>query len=447
MLPFFSSLGPWPTDRRVAVAVSGGADSMCLALLAAHWGQPLALIVDHGLRPESSSEAAETLARLAAIGVPGRILTLSGLRPGAAKARAARYQALETACREEGLVDLLLGHHARDQAETVLMRQRSQSGPTGLAAMPAVVEGTHVRLVRPLLGVPPGALRAILRAAGVGWVEDPSNTNSAALRARLRQELDDLEGDGPRTTALLSTAAAYGAQRARQDAEIASVLAERATIRPEGFAVLSHGRLPVAALGALIRMVGGRPYPAATSSLASLAAEPRPAVLAGVRLLPAGHLGPGLLLVREPSAMAPTVPAHPAALWDGRFRLTGAPDFPEGATVGALGPDAARLRRFSDLPSAVMVTLPALRVHGVLAAVPHIGYRQLQSCARMVFSPASNAAGAPFLVSAWGMRTAPTPPMLQDADDTTMLQDAVRTAMLQDAVRTAMLQDAVRTAV
>ncbi len=402
---------------------------MCLALLAAEWGRPLALIVDHGLRPESASEAAETLARLAGIGVPGRVLTLCGLRPGAARARAARYQALENTCREEGLVDLLLGHHARDQAETVLMRQMSHSGPAGLAAMPAVVEGTHVRLVRPLLGVPPGALRAVLRAAGVGWVEDPSNGNPAALRARLRLELDDPEGDGARTAALAATAAEYGARRARQDADIASLLAERVVMRPEGFAVLSPGELPAPALAAVIRMVGGRPYPPGVACLARLAAAPRPAVLAGVRLMAAGRLGPGLLLVREAAAMAAPVPARPGAMWDGRFRASGAADFPEGATIGSLGPDAARMRRFSDLPSSVLVTLPALRMHGVLAAVPHIGYPDRQSCARMVFSPASNAAGAPFLVSAWGMRTAPTRPMLRDAVQAAMLQEAAQTAV------------------
>ncbi len=413
-------LGPWAADRRVAVAVSGGADSMCLALMAARWGRPLALIVDHGLRPDSASEAAATLATLAGIGVPGRVLTLRGLRPGAARARAARYRALESACREAGLTDLLLGHHARDQAETLLMRQMSHSGPTGLAAMPAVVESTHIRLVRPLLAVAPGTLRVLLRAACVSWVEDPSNGNPAALRARIRLDLDDPEGDGTRTASLTAMVADYGARRARADTEIASVLAERVVMRPEGFAVLSPGALPAAALGALIRMIGGRAYPAATPALASLAAAPRPAVLSGVRLMQAGRLGPGWLLVREAAAIARPMPAQPGAVWDGRFRMTDEGDIPEGATIGALGGHAASLRRFSDLPSAVMQTLPAFRVHGVLAAVPHIGYPDRQSCARMVFSPASTAAGAPFLASAWGMRTAPTPPMLQDAAQAAM---------------------------
>jgi tRNA(Ile)-lysidine synthase len=319
----------------------------------------------------------------------------------AARARAARYEALIGAARAEGLADLLLGHHVRDQAETVLMRRRAHSGAAGLAAMAAVSELGFVRLLRPLLGVAPGRLRATLVAAGIGWVDDPSNDDQATLRARLRRELDDPDGDGPETDALAAEAIRLGMARAQAERGVADVLAERAMIRPEGFAVLSPGSLPAAALAALIRTIGGAAYPVSSASVARLAAAPRPAVLGGVRLLDAGRLGPGLLVVREASQMQGEVAAGRDAVWDRRFRMmAGAPP---DTTIGALGPDAASLREFSDLPAAVLVTLPALRVHGLLAAVPHIGYPGPEFCARMVFSPASNAAGAPFLPPSRGM--------------------------------------------
>jgi tRNA(Ile)-lysidine synthase len=172
-------------------------------------------------------------------------------------------------------------------------------------------------------------------------------------------------------------------------------------IRPEGFAVLSPGSLPPAALSVLIRTIGGGAYPVSSAAVARLAGAPRPTVLGGVRLLDAGRLGPGLLLVREASQMKDAMRASEGAVWDRRFRmLVGEP---ADTTIGALGTDAASLRAFSDLPAAVLVTLPALRVHGLLAAVPHIGYPDAKFCARMVFSPASNAAGAPFLPPARGM--------------------------------------------
>jgi len=394
-------LGPWPADRRVAVAVSGGADSLCLAFLATSWGAPRALIVDHGLRACSATEAADTAARLATFGVPCRILTLRDLAPGpglAARARAARYAALTQAAAAEGLTDLLVAHHQRDQAETILMRREAHSGPVGLAGMAAIVETPELRIVRPLLAVPPGCLRATLRAAGLDWVEDPSNRNPAASRVRLRAALDDAEGDGPETAALNEAAAAHAAARRAAEAETADILATHASIRPEGFAVLRPGPLTPHALAALIRMVSGRAYPPGGPALATLAAAPAPAILGGVRLLSAGRLGPGFLLVREPAAMAPPIAARPGAVWDRRFRLDRGATPPDGASLGALGAAAARLRRHSNLPAAVLVTLPAIRLHGTLVAVPHIGYPDAQTCARMAvfFSPPTPAAGAPF---------------------------------------------------
>jgi tRNA(Ile)-lysidine synthase len=399
-----AALGPWGAARRVGVAVSGGADSLALAFLLARWGAPRAFVVDHGLRRESGAEAAAACETLARFGVAGRVLSLRGLRRGpglAARARAARYDALIGAARAEGFADLLLGHHLRDQAETVLMRRRAHSGATGLAAMAAIVELNFLRLVRPLLGVAPGRLRATLVAAGIAWVEDPSNDDPATLRARLRRELDDSDGDGPVTVELAEAAFRQGIERAEAERGVAAVLAKRAMVRPEGFAVLSPGSLPAAALSALIRTIGGGAYPVSSTSVARLAAAPRPAVLGGARLMDAGRLGPGLLLVREASQMQGAVPAAEGSVWDRRFRMLEGQ--PADTTIGALGPDAASARAYSDLPAAVLVTLPALRVHGLLAAVPHIGYPEAKFCARMVFSPASNAAGAPFLPPARGM--------------------------------------------
>ena len=183
------------------------------------------------------------------------------------------------------------------------------------------------------------------------------------------------------------------------DRSVAASLAEQVVLRPEGFAVLSGQPLAPPALAALLQTLAGAPFPPATRSIVALAAAPRPATLAGVRLLPAGRLGPGLLAVREPAAMAPPVPARPGAVWDGRFRLGEAALVPPGATLGALGDDAARLRRFSPLPSAVLRTLP-----GGQAAAPRFSPCRIctiliaMGCADfpMLFSPPRPAAAAPF---------------------------------------------------
>jgi tRNA(Ile)-lysidine synthase len=185
---------PFETSPVLAVAVSGGRDSLALALLSHGWaaeraGRVVGLIVDHGLRAESTVEAAATRDVLARHGIEGAILTWSGAKPRGglqAAARLARYRLLRDECRRRGILHLLLAHHAEDQAETVAMRLARRSGPDGLAGMAALVDQPEVRLLRPLLGVSRARLTATLLARGVQWLDDPSNVDPRFERARLR---------------------------------------------------------------------------------------------------------------------------------------------------------------------------------------------------------------------------------------------------------------------
>ncbi len=279
MAPF----GPFAADRRVAVAVSGGADSMALAWLLARWGRPEAVLVDHGLRAESGAEVAEAAIRLAAFGVPSAVVHLRDCPRDAAGARKARYGALIEHCRAQGLVELCLGHHARDQAETVLMRGARGSGPAGLAGMSAVSLRGPVRLLRPLLAIDPELLRHMLCAASIGWCDDPGNTDPATIRGRLRQSF---RGDAhlvDRTLAEQGRAAqARQAVERRTAAELASV----AAMTPSGVATIAE-HLSAPALSALIWAVSGRAYPPGTAQVAR-AVPMRPQTLHGVQIRRAG---------------------------------------------------------------------------------------------------------------------------------------------------------------
>lgn len=384
----------------MAVAVSGGADSLCLAWLLRE-ARPIALVVDHGLRASSDAEAELTVRRLASFGVAADVLRLTGVGPGAARARSARYAALFEACAKRGISTLLLGHHRRDQAETVLMRDAGGSGAAGLAAMPGLAFRNELALVRPLLGVPPARLRETLRAARLDWVEDPSNLDPRALRSTLRARLDDEAGTGFEVAALADAARRAGTARRRRDIEIAGILAHRVSVFPQGHAVLTPGPIDADALAAVIRMVGGAIYPPAPASVRRLACMERPVgTLGGVRLLPAGRLGPGTLLLREAAAMAPAVAALHGATWDGRFRLEG--QAPAGAMFGAVGQAAAALRRLSPWPSALLASLPAVWLDGALLAVPHLGYLTgwTKPELRVTLIPAVPAAGAAWCVDA-----------------------------------------------
>jgi len=407
-------LGPFGPGPRLGVAVSGGPDSMALGILAAAWargegGSAEAIIVDHGLRPESAVEAELAARRLDEAGIAATIRRIGDLTRGpalAARARAARYAALQAACAERDLVHLLLGHHRHDQAETLMIRSLSGSGLAGFAGMARLVETPRLRLLRPLLGIAPARLRATLAAAGVAWVEDPSNRDQAALRPRLRLRARLDAGDGEAARALAAAAEMAAGERAAAERRAACDLAQHVELRPEGYAVIRAGRLDPSALAALIGAVSGATHPVAVSRIAALAARLRPATVAGARILDQGRRrdGGAFLLVREAAAMAPPVAAAHGAVWDGRFRLSlgAGPVKPLGSgtvTLGGVADDAARLRKLSDLPACVLRPLPALRRDGRLWWVPHIGFADgpAPPDGVVIFAPQRPAAGASFV--------------------------------------------------
>ena len=279
------------------------------------------------------------------------------------------------------------------------MRVLRGSQTHGLAGMSAVTETATVRLLRPLLETDPAQLREFLTASSVDWVEDPSNHDLHALRPRLRPQLrQSLAATPMQRTALRHALSAVARLRAREEAQTAAELAVRVTIWPEGFALLSPGRISPAALRCLIQTIAGAPYPPSPAQVSDLAARPGPATLAGVRVIAAGRYGDGLLIVREEAAVADPVPATNGTIWDNRFRLVAENGLPSGTIIGKLGADAPCFRRSSDLPSAVLRTLPAIRIGKVLAAVPQIGYGSPDHDVQVatLFSPRRPAGGPCF---------------------------------------------------
>src|SRR5579859_2956539 len=218
-------LGPYERTPRLAVAVSGGADSLALALLADAWarrrgGTAAALTVDHRLRPESAAEARQTGDWLAARGIAHQTLVWQGPHPRSdiqAAGRAARYRLLEGWCAERGCLHLLTAHHLEDRAETFWLRLARGSGLDGLAGISAVTERAQCRLLRPLLDVPPERLRARLRREDQAWIEDPSNRNAEFGRVRVRQARALLAAEGLSAERLAETLRHLG--RARQALE------------------------------------------------------------------------------------------------------------------------------------------------------------------------------------------------------------------------------------
>jgi tRNA(Ile)-lysidine synthase len=181
-------------DGKLAIAVSGGPDSLALLALAhaALPGAVEAATVDHCLREASAGEARAVAALCAGLGVPHAVLKVQVASGNVqSEARSARYGALAGWMEGRGLAALATAHHADDQAETLLLRLNRASGVSGLAGVRArgLVPGTRLPLLRPLLGWRRAELARIVSDAGWQAAQDPSNTDDRFDRARLRKEL------------------------------------------------------------------------------------------------------------------------------------------------------------------------------------------------------------------------------------------------------------------
>lgn len=206
-----------PSGSRIAAAVSGGGDSMALALLLRQAGYDvLALTVDHGLRPGSAAEAQRVADFFSREKIPHKILTWKGDKPDThiqERARDARYDLLIAACRAEACESLALGHNAEDQIETFWMRLAHGSGLDGLAAMAPVRKLENIKMIRPLLGFSRDRLRQICRDFDAPYIDDPSNENEKFLRVRLRQFEEVLKLEGLTTSRLSQTLQKFDAAR------------------------------------------------------------------------------------------------------------------------------------------------------------------------------------------------------------------------------------------
>jgi len=190
-----------------AVAVSGGSDSMALALLAKQYAKSadksmIALIVDHKLRKESSSEAIKVSKLLEKRKISSQILVWKHLKTPRniqASARKERYRLLIEECVKRGIPDLIFGHHMEDQMENFAIRLSRGSGLQGLSGMRRIskYKDTNVRILRPLLNISKERLKKTLQSRfDAIWVEDPSNQESKYTRVRMRGLFKDFELEG-----------------------------------------------------------------------------------------------------------------------------------------------------------------------------------------------------------------------------------------------------------
>lgn len=381
------SFAPWEDAPHLALAVSGGADSLALAHLAQRWaqsqgGRTTALMVDHGLRPEAAAELDLAEAQLTPLGIDCHRLTLQ-LSPGCTQevARDARYEALTGWCRTHGVLHLLTGHHADDQSETLMLRWLAGSGPAGMAGMSGVIHLPHVRLLRPLLQIDKQRLCDHLSHIGWRWSEDPSNHHPRYARSRVRTLLAAL--DEAQQSRLQACVAALGRWRTAHEAQLNRLLARWVRLWPEGTAhlagkALNHPLAPYM-LAQLFCVIGNRAHPPRRDELLRVQETLRQGGILTLHGCIAEPYQNGILLCREYRAVQTLVtPADARRLqWD-RFILEMHPQDVAPLHLAALGEEGLRQLKVQGialpphLPRRAAMTLPALWHLDRLICAPHI---------------------------------------------------------------------------
>ncbi len=381
----------------LAVAVSGGGDSMaCLDLMRWHGkdlGFPVeAVTVDHGLRTEAVDEIALVAEYCAIHEIPHSVLSWSWDRQGnlQAKAREARYRLVGDWAQDRHVDCVALGHTQDDVAETFLMRLARRSGVDGLAHMAARFERGGLTWVRPMMAHRRADWRIYLKRHSIAWADDPSNDDRGFERVRARQTLQALSPLGIEAETLAVVAHNLGSAKSALNhhafAEITEhnavavdrgdvILPEVATSRDHFIPSEVIRRLKTAA----IQWVSGAKYPPRSSALLnldialSMGADRH--TLSGclvTRTKADSAIDRRYRITREYNAVKDIV-SSTDALWDGRWALEGphAPDL-EVRALGDAVKDCPDWRE-TGLPRQSLLASPSIWRGEELIAAPLAG--------------------------------------------------------------------------
>lgn len=376
-----------PANKRLCVAVSGGADSLALTFLTHQWCQTqgwrlFCITVDHKLRKESGHEARQVKQWLQNQGIAHQILPWDdpGAKGSHHKARQARYRLLIDWCRHNAVDFLLTAHQGTDQAETVLMRLFHGSGSDGLAGIHAVLKTPEITLLRPLLDFSPQDLEQYLRNLGQPWIQDPSNHNPVYERCRLRSLLPLLSSHGFHHERLNHVAEKMGSLKNYWDQELYHWFQSNVICHAQGFYEMDfkalcavHPEFQGRILTRGIKGVGGHAYAPGWTSLRKVLGFLHPQAQAFPTQTLGGCLlslyGDHFFITREERALGESIPVLPRqwVLWDGRFRVR---CDQEGYRVASLGAEGWIKIKKQGILETPLPTHPLICGFSALSRVP-----------------------------------------------------------------------------
>lgn len=377
---------------RFAVAVSGGADSIALALLMGQICDVEAVTVDHGLRSEATEEARFVGEVMARHTIAHTILQWQGEKPSSgiqAAARTARYKLIQDWCTVKNISNLVLAHHLDDQAETFLMRLSRGSGVYGLASMAeeSALMGSlgNIRLLRPLLHVSKDRLISTLTSMGQEWVEDPSNSDIQYDRVKAREYLSGTPLLNLDSSKLAQTADRM--QRAKQalDFYASELLSQAVAVHSAGYCEMDVKTLCAApdetglrALARLVRHISGATYSPRLDKLERAYEALGNPAFSGQTLFGCQFtVSNGSVILSRESSAVDEMPWCGHGLWDGRYDISQS----GSGQVKKLGADGWEQIKAVDstlknspIPYNARLSLPTLWHEDKVVAQPHLHF-------------------------------------------------------------------------
>jgi len=395
------------SEKSIAVAISGGSDSMALALLLGEYAkesgaQITAITVDHKLRVEAALEAKQVGLWLKKYGIKHHILCWEGEKKSSniqAEARKARYRLMSDFCAVHNIKLLAVAHTCEDQAETVLMRLMRGSGVDGLSGISDSSDVFGIKLIRPLLGTKRAELREYLHNKSQKWIDDPSNENIKYKRVEVRKFIKASEEPELLTKRLVDTSAHMARAKDYIEQQIRKNLIGIFAFNEAGFYTIDrncfrnlHPEERLRSLAAALQHAGGQDYRPRFENLNQLHDN-----------IISGNIGSGctlwgceisqskkkheeniLYIYRETSLIAENIAVQPNSqiVWDDRFICQiGAGGF-GNLFIGALRIEGYKsilegnkdFKNVTNPTKKIIYTIPALQTLEKVLAVPHIGY-------------------------------------------------------------------------
>jgi tRNA(Ile)-lysidine synthase len=427
------SIGYFEPAPTLAVAVSGGADSIALLYLTNNYararnGRVVAITVNHNLRLEAEDEAKQVKKWCIKQDIEHHILYWQPPSPIISSiqenARNARYQLMLDWCRKNNILHLLTAHHLDDQVETMFFRLARGSGLEGLSAMSAQNIVGGVRLLRPLLSIPKIRLLATLEQEKQTWIEDSSNQNSIYTRVHIRQQLAQAKDNIILKERSNVVASKLGIFRNLLENNLVSQITNSVFIFSKGYVSINfhkfnklENEVTLKALGNLIRTLSGSKHLPRTNKLEQLNN-----LIRSNRLNSKYSVGgllfetvkDHILVYREDKAIEGPIIIEPgiATLWDRRFVVKISSDKKNTTPVrvqklGSKGLAEVRKNAGHLLknmpPDRIIRTFPSLWSLEELLSVPHISYineqsKTLNTITEIQFHPAKPLADSCFFV-------------------------------------------------